>query len=446
MNPLVKGRKIAVTGTFGAGKSVFMLSLLHHLHHLDPTQFRLGEKRGRPITVKGLKSLPVPQAHQQFPYSDEARRLIQPGGGSWPNRAHSIHRYELQFRRARHLVRDRLNFMSFPLERMMDLCIARTPSYTEWADQTLFLIDQDPKASRQARQFMSYLDAPELNSDQLINIYKQTLTQFVFDYQTFAAPSTFTIDLEGNRIEGGIPKVVSQSRYAGLPPREGRGPVEFIPLSGVTRMRAPQLVTQQERNYQIYREEIIVPLFKEVTQSDTLVVLIDIPSLLSGGRSAYDEQRWLLNELMGLVRLKGRSRTSFGRSRINKVALIATKVDLVRTFERDARLPGLLRQLTDPFTQELHPNVEVGRFICSPCMSTRTTQNPDTLIGRMVHASKNSERIERVFTVPEAPRFWPEDYKPTDFPFLKVWPPVLQAHEKIPRHLRLDDVCRFLLG
>lgn len=446
MNPLVKGRKIAITGTFGAGKSVFLLSLLHHLHHLDPAHFRLGEKRGKPIKVKGLKSIPVPQAHQQFPYSDEARRLIQPGGGSWPNRAHSIHRYDVQFRRTRHLIRDRLNFMSFPLERMMDLCIAQTPSYVDWSDRTLLLIDQDPKASRQARQYMSHLDSPELQADQLLSSYKQTLTHFVFDYQTFAAPSTFTIDLEGSRIEGGLPKIVSQSRYAGLPPREGRGPVEFIPLSGVTRMRAPQLVTQQERHYQTYREEVTLPLFKEVTQCDTLVILIDIPSLLAGGRSAYDEQRWLLNELKGLLRQKGRSRTSFGRSRISKVALVATKVDHVRTFERDARIPGLLRQLTDSLTLELHPNIEIGRFICSPCMATRTNQNPDTLIGRMVHASKNSERIERIFNVPETPRFWPEQYKPTDFPFLKVWPPVLQAHEKIPRHLRLDDVCRFLLG
>lgn len=446
MNPLVKGRKISITGTFGAGKSVFLLSLLHHLHHLDPTHFRLGEKRGKPISVKGVKSIPVPEAYQQFPYSDEARRLIQPGGGSWPNRVHSIHRYELQFRRTRHWIRDRLTMMSFPLERMMDLCIAQTQNYVDWSDRTLFLIDQDPKASRQARQYMSHLDSPDLQEDQLITTYKNTLTQFVFDYQTFAAPSTFTIDLEGTRIEGGIPKVVSQSRYAGLPPREGRGPVEFIPLSGVTRMRAPQLVIHQERNYQIYREEVTLPLFKEVVQSDTLVVLIDIPSLLSGGKASYNEQRWLLNELKGLLRLKGRSKTNFGRSRITKVALIATKMDLIRTFERDSRIPGLLRQLTDPFTQELHPSIEIGRFICSPCMSTRSHQDPNTLIGRMMHATKNSERIERIFSVPETPRFWPDNHKPTDYPFLKVWPPVLQAHEKIPRHLRLDDVCRFLLG
>jgi predicted YcjX-like family ATPase len=176
-----------------------------------------------------------------------------------------------------------------------------------------------------------------------------------------------------------------------------------------------------------------------------LLVIIDIPGLLSGGRAAYLEQRWLLEELKGLMRLKGRSRAEFGRSKISKVALIATKMDLVRTFERDARVPGLLRQLTDPFTQDLHPSVEVGRFICSPCMSTRTHQDPNTLIGRMVHASKNSERIERIFAVPEVPRFWPDSEQSSPHSFLKVWPPVLQAHEKIPRHLRLDDVCRFLL-
>jgi hypothetical protein len=131
---------------------------------------------------------------------------------------------------------------------------------------------------------------------------------------------------------------------------------------------------------------------------------------------------------------------------LSRVALVATKCDLVRIFERDARLPQLLRQLTDPFVESLHPSVEIGRFLCSPCVSTRPHADPEMLIGRLVHAAQNSERIERPFPVPEVPRFWPDTYSPADYPFFKVWPPALQAHEKITRHHKLDDICRFLLA
>ena len=446
MNPLSRGRRVAITGTFGAGKSVFLLSLLHHLHQLDPTRFRLGEKRGEPVQLKGVRSLDVP-SYQRFPYPEAAKRLIQPGGGVWPGRVHSVQRYGVKFRRTGRLSADQLHFMSFPLERLMDLNIARTEVYVDWADRTLLKIDEDPQASRQARQFMQHLDAPELQPERLVTAYKHALTQFVFDYQPFAAPSTFMIDLEGNRIEGGLPKVVSQGRYVGLPPHEGRPAAEFIPLSGVTRMRAPELVTQHAQHYERYRQELALPLFKELTGCDTLVVLIDIPSLLSGGRAAFKEQLFLLSELKRLLKLKVRGGQQLGRSKTTRVALVATKIDLVRTFERDARLPSLLRQLGDEFLEDLHPSIEVGRFVCSPCVATRPhNSDPNSLIGRMMHASRNPERIERPFAVPETPRFWPEKYRPSDFPFVKVWPPVLQAHEKLPNHIRLDDVCRFLLG
>jgi len=446
MNPLVRASKIAVTGTFGAGKSVFLLSLLHHLHHHDPSAFRLGERRARPVTLRGVRAVDVTPAYQQFPYPTFAQRLMQPNGGLWPSRVHSVQRYRLRLRRAGRLRADELELMTFPLERLMDLSIAQTPTYADWADSILRQIDEDPQASRQARQYMQHLDAPDIQPERLLSVYKSALAQFVFDYKRFAAPSTFMIDLDGGRIEGGAPKAVSQGRYVGLPPHNGRAAREFIPLSAITRMRAPQVARQHEGHYAAYRDEVARPLFGEVAGADTLVVLLDVAAVLSGGRAAFDEQVNLLDELRQLVRGRGRGRVAPLRSRVSRVALVATKCDLVRVFERDARLPNLLRQLTDPFVEALHPSIEIGRFLCSPCVATRPHADPEMLIGRVVHAAQNPERIERPFPVPEVPRFWPEAYTPSDYPFFKVWPPALQAHEKITRHHKLDDVCRFLLG
>ena len=106
LNPFHQGKKIAITGTFGSGKSVFMLSLLHNLHHLDPQNFRLGDKRAKtPISIKSIRGLPLKEEHQAFPYRVFVKKLIKPGGGNWPNRVHSIQRYRCAYRRSDRLKR-----------------------------------------------------------------------------------------------------------------------------------------------------------------------------------------------------------------------------------------------------------------------------------------------------------------------------------------------------
>lgn len=447
MSPFSQGNKVGITGTFGSGKSVFMLSLLHHLHHLDPQHFRLGEKRAQtPTHIKSIKTLPVKREHETFPYRTFAQRLMRPGGGLWPSRMSAQQRFRLSMKRSDQMRKDVLDLFSFPLERMIDLPIARTQRYQDWADRTLYLISEDSLASRQARQYLQHLDAPDLQAERLPQVYKNTLTQFIFNYKTFTAPSTFMIDIEGSRLDGGAPEIVSQGRYLGLPPTEGNQAQEFLPLSGIARLRIPTYVDTMESNYQSYREKLLKPLFTEINHCDTLIVLIDIPSLLSAGRAALDEQIWLLDRLKLLLKTNQKLNQVMGKSLIKKIALVANKCDLIRTFERDARLPQLLRQLTDPIVEDLHKSIEVGRFICSACTATRPHQDPEKLIGRMVHGSKNPEKIERPFPVPEIPSTWPAEYDARSYPFTKVWPPALQAHEKLPRHHRLDDLCRFILS
>ena len=446
MGLLVNSRKIAVTGTFGAGKSVFLLSLLNQLHHHDPKYFRLGEKReGKFLELKGLEALPIEDQQDLFPFKTFAQRLMRAGGGIWPSRHQSLQRFRIAFKRLNRFKRDDLSFVAFPLERLLDLGIARTDRYADWADRVLFQIEEDNQALRAARPYLAHLDAQELYIERLIRLYKVTLTRMIFDYKTCTAPSTFMIDLQGGRIDGGAAESVSQARFLGLPPSEGAGPREFIPLSGIARLRLPEFVEAQEVNYQLYRDRLAKPLFNELNQCDTLIILIDIPALLSAGRGAYDEQVFLLDELSKLLKTQRRGGQVLGRSHIKKVALVANKCDLVRTFEREARLPLLLRQLTDDFVDKLHKSIELGRFICSPCISTRPHPDPELLMGRLINPVKNPDKTDRAFSVPEVPKAWPEEYTPQDFPFSKVWPPALQAHEKMPRQHRLDDLCRFIL-
>ena len=51
-------------------------------------------------------------------------------------------------------------------------------------------------------------------------------------------------------------------------------------------MRLPEFVETQEKHYELYRSRLLKPFFTEFNHCDTLVILIDIPALLSAGRGA----------------------------------------------------------------------------------------------------------------------------------------------------------------
>ncbi len=445
MSFLIPHRKIAITGSFGSGKSVFLLSLLQHLNEFDSKLFKLNSKRNQELLeIKKVSSLYVKQENESFPYPTHIQKLIKIGGGAWPHRTSSLMRYRALLSRSDKLLPQELEFFSFPLERVIDLSLIKYSKYDDWSDHILYKINEDQQATRIARRYFQALDSPEINVPELISIYKNTLAQFIFDYKTFVAPSTFMIGLDGDRIAGGTAESVSQGRHIGLGPLETDEPREFIPLSGIVRMRFPQLAQQLQKHFIDYQQQITRPLFQEFNRANTLLILIDIPSILAGGRAAFDEQLWLLDQLSLLLK-KHKGGQILGRNHINKIAIIANKCDLVRTFEREARLPTLLHELTDEFVRELDSRIEIGRFLCSPCVSTREHQDPEKLIGRVMNNSYNAERIERIFDVPALPRHWPKDYAPRDFPFVKVWPPALRAHEKLPNHYHLDDICRFIM-
>ena len=446
MSLLSEQRRIIITGTFGSGKSVLMLSLLHHLSAFDARHFRLGDKRlKRPVEVKGITSLGVQNSSEGLPYKDHLKRLLRPGGGEWPTKTQALLRFRGLLRRSDRFRATRMSLMSFPLERLVDLSLARSPRYDDWCERTLQQINEDPKGAREIRRYLHALDAPQLVVPRLFNTYKQALAQFIFHYKPFVSPSTFMIGLDGDRITGGAAEAVVQGRFLGLPPLKHEGAREFIPLSGIARLREPEFSEELAKHYEAYRQTVALPLFRELSQADALVVLLDIPSLLAAGRPAYDELSLLLGNLNSLLPRKDRQGELLGRSKVKRLALVANKADLIRVFDRDARIPGLLRELCAPLVEQLDPRIEIGRFICSPCVSTRPGNKPGQLIGRVIHSGMNQQRLEKTFPVPELPQSWPREYAPRDFSFLRVWPPALKPHEVMPPHHRLDDLCRFLL-
>ena len=70
--------------------------------------------------------------------------------------------------------------------------------------------------------------------------------------------------------------------------------VKFAPLPESVRKANKKLAKEMRQHYQRYRKKLVIPLFREVANSDSLIVLVDIPSLLVGGVERYNDNRQIV--------------------------------------------------------------------------------------------------------------------------------------------------------
>ncbi|MFP4052862.1 MAG: YcjX family protein, partial [Phycisphaerae bacterium] len=180
-----------------------------------------------------------------------------------------------------------------------------------------------------------------------------------------------------------------------------------------------------------------------------LVVLVDIPSLLMGGVGRYNDNRQVLLDLFESLRpdssLGGRlwRLLTFWKGRIERVAFVATKADLVHPSDvKNNRLQELLEQMTAR-AKTLLEGVRFDWFVCSACRSTRPGSSEHTLIGRP--ATGDPDGPETEFRVSPVPESWPDDWTPGDYRYSQVHPVVSRNLQIPPDHVGLDRVFDFFV-
>lgn len=190
-----------------------------------------------------------------------------------------------------------------------------------------------------------------------------------------------------------------------------------------------------------------MPTFGNVTDAQSLIVTVDITSLLAGGVDRYNDNRAVLLALFESMQ----SHSSIHRvlnifrklrlwsSAVQRVAFVATKSDLVREDDlKKDRLKSLLRSMTQR-VKDLLPNVDVRWFDCSACIST--IQMGD---GRLRAVDADGERLWVEFPVSALPGEWPDEWEPDCYRFRKVAARSPRNIQKPPRHRNLDAVFDFV--
>ena len=479
---LSRRKKIAVTGIANSGKTVFLTSLLWQLHEFEDANFDLGNTR-----ITGFREI---RSDSTFPFQKFQDAMAKQG--DWPRKTKDVHQYVGEIRRSDRRFKQRLEFLDFPGERIADAAIAGYDDFGDWSDHMLTHFDSDSgyrsAASEYQRELEDILSDPENRSrrereetsstgsgvdrkvsgprgigrrlrkgfseilpghssgpddlrDQVVRSYRKVLARYALDCKPLISPSVFLLDCQGEVARPAQPDELAEARLCGLDASS-----QFAPLPKHVRETSSSLAREMQTHYQRYRRELVRPLFENLADSQSMIVLVDIPSLLLGGVDRYNDNRQIVLDLFETMQGGSSIGSRLGQLRfwspsLQRIAFVATKADLVRKSDlRAGRLKSLLRSMNRR-AKNLFPDAKVEWFDCSVCIST-TQMDDDKLRG--VPVEDNPERLPMEFLVSPLPDEWPSDWDRESYQFPSVFPHPPRNYQTPPGHRSLDRVFDFV--
>jgi predicted YcjX-like family ATPase len=471
MNPLTEYKNIGVVGSTHSGKTVLLTALINHLLHHDPQKFFLG----RDVVVHRAEVLKTKGDVPRFEFEYYRDRLVQ--DGAWPRKTSLQSVLQLELEWTGRWVPLHLNLMDFPGELVADAPMVPM-DYTAWSQTILKRLERLP-SNIQGQFFENFRDP----ADNLLE-YKRVLARCRKAYLPFISPSSFVLNASQGLMhsEASVDEL-AQTRISGLPEQEfapWRDPNESAQK---TSQAIPAQKTSQvwARAYEHYKKQVVMPVLQNLRQADTLVMVIDIPTLLNAGHGMGNDTidmmrevlnfcdpgvnglekiyRWSgfpqlwrgLHSTLGLSSLgdvpllgeivQGLDRY-LGQSKVSRIAMVASKCDLVHQDDRD-RLIILLKQLFQSLLAR-YVQVDVRWFAVAAALSTRSSIERHSLFGVPTLTEGREEREVMVDPLPQA---WPEHWQVGDFSFADFKPrrfPGLNV--QAPPQTGLDDLARFILG
>jgi predicted YcjX-like family ATPase len=455
--PFRSRRSVGLVGLFYSGKTVLLTSLIAHLRNHDPDRLPLSPS-GDPVELTHLGELPPNLCADRFDFDDHYNRLIE---SDWPAKTDRLNEY-----RAEYVIgRDSwwttdLALVDLPGERLADMVIALHPDFEGWSDAVLGVFRNQAEFASIARP---YLAAVEQSSDEsaILASYRTVLATLHTRFMPFISPSSFVLSPEGMALDARLDAPAPASIDDRIRQKAERGLCgltaleQFAPLPPSARQRLPGLASLFSDRYKRYRERLVLPFARALGRCDDLVVLVDVTVLLEGGHGMVNAYRAFLEQVLIYVDpglSPGRqlfasavSMLSLGFSRlehVRRVAFVATKADRVVREDRDTLL-DLLSQLTRPIIRphQVRKDLTVEHLIVAAVRSTWSDPGDPADVLRY-----NTPRGEVRAAVSRLPDDWPDQFDPGRFRFPRPEPSLPRARVKVPPHINLDRLARFVLG
>ncbi|MCC8180913.1 MAG: YcjX family protein, partial [Planctomycetes bacterium] len=317
----------------------------------------------------------------------------------------------------------------------------RHDSFAGWSDQLLELWHSYDRLREHTAGYVDALrrqgmdkSSVDASERRILAAYKAALAGMVHDKYQLITPSTFILGPNGS--DGFTDADIANhgaERLSGLPGGE------FAPLDRQARHDNPELAGEFSYRYQQYRDQVVLPLFAAINHCDRLLLLVDIPGILSGGVGRYNDTNHMIEILAENIRPSGWFFTN-----VDKAAFIAAKSDMIHPRDID-NLQALVEDMMR-IARNRQPGIGYQAFTASAWVSAHPVELADG--GRALRGIPRRDTEERVFRVPELRPDWPHDWGPEDprysYPLLS--PPRLANRYLAPEQHNLDKIFDFIFA
>jgi predicted YcjX-like family ATPase len=448
--------KLGVTGLSGAGKTVFLVSMISNLLAMvrdggavdSLPRFRraLTDENGQLRLLDVKIESAGPSRIPRFAFEAFRGTLAQPDKPAWPvgtdRPAQIVLRLTLKARSTLGRLKDaflgprvvRLELFDYPGEWLLDLPLLEQ-SYQDWSTETLRLLKEPPRdgLSEPFRAFLATLSpnapADDRTAEHGFTLYRDALGRCRREAELrWLQPGRF----------------LTPGPWGDVPLHH------FFPWTDAPGPLPGTLVGQLHERFEAYKREIRQTFFEPYFSAfDRQVVLVDVLGALFAGRTAFDDTSRALGRIGASYARHLSGGWLFGRT-MQHVAFVATKADYVDDLQRP-HLQAMLESMVES-APGAHGNA-LGRsfhFVSSlRCTSDANAPGKDGVVTRVVMGTQLGEQNQRAFypgIVPAGdvpPVFWTKPY----FVLPKLRPPVLQSGDTHPvDHINLDSLLVDLIG
>jgi uncharacterized protein len=331
--------RLGVTGLSGAGKTVFITSLVANL--MD---------RGRMPGLRGAANGAIravwlqPQPDVTLPRFDYERHLAALTGPvpHWPESTRAVSELRLSFRvrpagllgAVSGLRTVHLDIVDYPGEWLLDLALMEK-SFADWSAETLARLAGRPEA----RAFLATVAAVEAAA-----AHEELPAQEL--------SAGFTGYLRAARAAGWSD--CTPGRFLLPGDLEGAPVLTFAPLvAPAGRPARGSLWREMERRFEGYKREVVRPFFRDhFARIDRQVVLADVLGAIHAGPAALEDMRRTLAEILAAFRPGPNAwlaRLLRGR-RVERILFAATKADHLHHSQHprlSAIVQAMLREARD---------------------------------------------------------------------------------------------------
>lgn len=439
---------IGLVGLGGSGKTVFLTSLIDHIR-LD------GFKRSGVTLTNFTPHEKNNKIGRPFPY--KLYRACIADECTWPAKTGEVLSYGCDFRRSDWSCPIRLHFYDLPGERIADAAMY-SRSFSEWSQHTLDALANNAHVACDLSKYVEFCCTVTNTAQDIVKAYKLILGSLVNEYSALITPSTFLLDLDGTMLESAKPEIWAAQRVVGVDANS-----QFAPLPPEVLKDRPDLAKEFEMAYRSYGKRIVKPVFSRLRKCQQLLVLVDIPGLLSASTYRFNDAVTLIEDMFQSCKPGNPLWVELWdimmphrleKKCIKRLALVATKSDIIQRKDAD-RLKHLAREMVGRQLNDLKTNrVKSGIFTCASVLCTETGEAEDQLRGYCLFDEEGNNLPSplrsganmRSYHVDSLPPSWPKHWKPGDHTFPEVYPLMPVNYGKAPEQEGLWDILSFICG